>query len=93
MSQTIYGESDIQVAEVGAIDVNKVQRFWHIRLNFFSHFLFTSTLFYSTFGQNSHTKKTLGLLMCGFTLIAISRQGSNTLFSALCFSVTEGHAI
>jgi hypothetical protein len=30
--------------------------------------------------------------MGGFTLIAISRQGSNTLLSALCFSVTEGHA-
>ncbi len=30
--------------------------------------------------------------MGGFTLIAISRQGSNTLLSALCFSITGGHA-
>jgi hypothetical protein len=94
MSQTIiYAEGEIQVAEVGTIDVNKIQRFWHIRFKFFFPFLFTSTFFYSTFGKNSHTKKrTVGLVMGGFTLIAISRQGSNTLLSALCFSVTEGHA-
>jgi hypothetical protein len=57
MSQSIYGEGDIQVAEVGAIDVNKVQRFWHIQLNFFPPYLFTSTFFYSTLGKNSHTKQ------------------------------------
>jgi ABC-type sugar transport system permease subunit len=56
MSQTIYGEGDIQVVEVGAIDVNKIQQFWHIQFKFFSPFLFASTFFYSTFGKNSHTK-------------------------------------
>lgn len=35
VSQTIYGEGDIQVAKVGAMDVNKIQWFWHIRFNFF----------------------------------------------------------
>lgn len=42
-----------------------------------------------------HTQKNnnnVGLVMGGFMLIAISRQGSNTLLSALCFSITGGHA-
>ncbi len=29
-SQTIYGEGGIQVAKVGAIDVNKIQQLWCI---------------------------------------------------------------